>query len=100
VPARSERGEYPAELREGEGHVRPGRHCEAFGPGGGSLGRVLVAADPGDDRIDVVGGRHPMRLAKLGRQPPGLFRGRDRHSPVGDLRRHSSLQGEHARQMP
>jgi hypothetical protein len=86
VPTCSERGEDPAELREGQGHTRPGRRREAFGPGCGIFGCVLVAADPGDDRIDGVGGRYPVRLAELARQAPGLFGGGDGHSPVSDLR--------------
>jgi len=100
VPARCECGENPAELREGDGDVRSGRHRDALGLRRGSLGRVLVAADPGDDRIDGVGCCDPLRLAELCRQAPGLFCGGNRYAPVGDLRCHISLQGEHARQMP
>ena len=100
MPACSECGEDPAELREGDSEVRPGRHRDALGPRRGSFGRFLVASDPGDERSDGVGCCDPLRLAEFCRQPPGLFCGGNRHAPVGDLRRHSSLQREHARQMP
>ncbi|MET7425780.1 hypothetical protein [Dactylosporangium sp. NPDC005555] len=66
VPARSECGEDPTELREGDGDVCPGRHRDTFGPDRGALSRVRIASDPGDDRIDGVGccDRHRAVAAK------------------------------------
>jgi len=105
-PARAERGEDPAELREGDGQVRPGRHRDALGFRGAPLGRGRgrgrgrIAAHPGDDRTNRLRRGHPLRLAQLGRQAPGLFRRGNGHAPVGDVRRHPPLQREHARQVP
>ena len=100
VPARAECGEDPTELREGDSDVRPGRHRDAPGPRRGPLGPVLVTADPGDDRVDGVGCCDPLWLAELCREAPGLFCCGNRYAPVGELRCHTSLQREHARQMP
>ena len=78
----------------------PGWHRDALGPCRGQLGRVVVAADPGDDRIDGVGCCDPLRLAELCREAPGFFCCGYRYAPVGELRCRTSLQREHARQMP
>jgi hypothetical protein len=73
----SQRGDGPAELRECCGQARSGRDGDALGSGRGPLGRLFIAADGGDERVDGVGGRRPVRLAELCRQSPGFFRGGD-----------------------
>jgi hypothetical protein len=100
VPARPERGEDPTDLREGDSEVRPGRHRDPLGLCRRPLGRILVTARPGDDRVEGVGCGDPLGLAELCRQAPALLGRRDRDVPVGEPRCRVSLQHKHARQMP
>ncbi len=99
VASRSKRREHAAGLCKCDRDVRAGWNGHALCLGCRALGGFFVSARAGDDRVDRLRCRDPLRLAELVGEPPALLCARNRHVPIGDPRGHAALKKQQAWKM-